>query len=234
MPHSFAPPQPKHSFAGFGANVIDVRRNSLTVSPRYSLLLHISTSLFRRFRPAPRGCVRHAARRARACAFRRLQQIGRALPRRARSASHLTLQSRGAAYLAAGLARKNNGPGAKRTPRSFDVNQKFAGVKARRQFEPEAHTAFGTRPARIFGHVFAQAPRRERAGARRRPCAFSRRAWRTGRGAEIPRTAACASWSVCRSVVCFTMRRRSIAAQEQRSSPRAGPGTRPSRSCRCE
>ncbi len=36
------------------------------------------------------------------------------------------------------------------------MDHEFAGVKAGRKFEPEAHATFGTSPARTFGHVFAE------------------------------------------------------------------------------
>jgi len=36
------------------------------------------------------------------------------------------------------------------------VDHEFAGIESGRQFEPEAHAAFGTSPAGAFGHEFAQ------------------------------------------------------------------------------
>src|SRR5262249_41976881 len=36
------------------------------------------------------------------------------------------------------------------------VDQQFAGIKARRKFEPQTHTTFWARPAAVFGHVLAQ------------------------------------------------------------------------------
>jgi len=36
------------------------------------------------------------------------------------------------------------------------VDHEFAGIKAGGQFEPETHAAFGTRPARAFGHEFTK------------------------------------------------------------------------------
>ena len=47
----------------------------------------------------------------------------------------------------------------------FHVNQQLAGVKARRQLQPQAHAAFRTRPARLFRHVFSQRLRPKRRGA---------------------------------------------------------------------
>src|SRR6267143_274480 len=38
----------------------------------------------------------------------------------------------------------------------FRMNQQLAGIKSGRQFQPQAHTAFRTRPARPFRHVLAQ------------------------------------------------------------------------------
>src|SRR5580692_7124286 len=141
IPRSFAPPQPKHLFVGFGARVIVSVKFSqpLSAFSVTSLLLYFVSSNQRNSTPlsAPHAALalahfnaedirenRHAARD-----FFFIQ------------ASVAETKGVGQRILHVEVAT-----GSKEHSALFRVDQEFACVKARRKFQPQAHSAVRTRP----------------------------------------------------------------------------------------
>src|ERR1700675_4158774 len=182
MPRSFDPPQPKHLFVGFGANVI--------VSVKFSQPLRFLTVLLplfdaalqlgHRFTQAQRGSARRAARLADACASPRAKYPP-TLRRHARFAFRPSRRSRDAECWAADSARRNSG----RARRELRVLLRES--RARWRQSPGAVRATNTFRHRDTSSACpracaCEAPRPRPAGAKRRPCAFWRDAWWIIRG----------------------------------------------------
>src|ERR1700722_18157969 len=104
MPRLFAPPQPKHLFDGFGANVIVSVKFS---QPLFSL--YPITSSLRLLKRARRGSARRGGRLAGACASRHAKYPP-VSPRRERFAFRPDRHSREAANSTADSGRRNNEP----------------------------------------------------------------------------------------------------------------------------
>src|SRR5437879_4738099 len=140
MPKSLAPPQPKQRFSGFGLRVmvsIKVALASLSSSDQ------CDTAALR------------SADTALALAHLDAQQLGDG----GDTAADLLLVEAGKAQAQRVGQRGLHievAAGSEEHATLLGMNQQFAGVETRRQFEPKAHAAFGTGPAAVFRHVLAE------------------------------------------------------------------------------
>src|SRR5580658_6968701 len=170
MPCSFAPPQPKHLFAGFGAKlIVSVKFRQPLRFFVSSFLLYCPTS-FLLLTPVQRGFFPHAARRAAACASRHAEDPP-ASEHRVRFAFHPSPHSQDAACLEADSARRNNGP-AQREPHAL-----WRGSRARWRQIPEAVPATNTFRRRAASSAcprayVCEAPRPKPRAAKHKLCAF--------------------------------------------------------------
>src|SRR5271169_1299080 len=172
MPRSFAPPQPKHLFVGFGANVIVSVKFS---QPLRFFFLYPIASLLHLFKPAQRGFAPRAARRAAASASR-LVRDPPASRRRARFAFHPNRRNRDAVCWAADSAHRNTG----RARIGLRAPSHESGVRWRQNLA--AVPAIGTFHRRDASNASLRACaceelRPEPPGARHRLSAFWRDAW---------------------------------------------------------
>src|SRR5713226_6316865 len=153
IPPALSPPHPKHLFAGFGANRI-VSSKSCSRRP-FLYFLYLIYFLYFVSSDQRHAAALRPSHPALPFAHFNLQQLrqGRHALRdllfiQARKTQPQRIRQR-RLHVEITPRRKQHSP-------FLHVNQQLAGIKSRRQFQPQAHPALRPRPACAFWHVLAQ------------------------------------------------------------------------------